>query len=243
MSELLFSAAFVLLGGFVYGCTGFGFGLVMVPLVATQFDPTLVVPLSHLVGLPLSAVLAVSQRHALRRELLLPLIAGALVATPIGVLLLGQLPVGPMKLFVAAIIAIFAVLQIGGWTYPVDSRRFGPALSVGAGGGLLGAATGIPGPPVLLFLVNQGESKESFRATLAAFFLLTSIANLVGYGAAGLLDFGILRLAFGLLPAALVGIVIGSLVSRRLSAETFRQAVLVLALLSAIALAISALPS
>lgn len=240
MSEFLPIALIVLLGGLVYGCTGFGFGLVLVPMLAVFLDPDRVVPLSHLVGLPLSAALAISQRSALRRELLVPLVVGALVATPTGVLLLAFMPAGPMKLVVAALIAIFALLQIIGWRFPIDSSRFLPAFSVGAGGGLLGAAAGLPGPPVLLFLVNQEEEKDTFRATLAAFFLLTAVANLIGYGTAGMLDTELFRLALGLLPAALIGTLVGSLIARRLSAETFRLAVLVLAVLSAVALAASA---
>ncbi len=240
-TAFLLSMAFVLLGGFVYGCTGFGFGLVMVPLVASQLAPATAVPLSHLVGLPLSAALAWSQRRALRRSLLLPLICGAVLATPVGVLLLDRLPVDPMKLIVAGFIALFALLLLAGWTLPVASERFAPSFLVGAVGGLLGAAAGIPGPPVLLFLINQREGRESFRATLATFFFLTAIANLAGYGTAGMLDQDLLWTAVALMPAALLGAALGTRLSGRLNAGTFRIAVLLLALLSAVILALGAL--
>ena len=65
--------------------------------------------------------------------------------------------------------------------------------SLGAGVGALYAATTISGPPLALFLNNQGLAKEDFRAAMSLFRIVESMTTAVCYLALGLFSAESLR--------------------------------------------------
>src|SRR5688572_11622881 len=78
------------------------------------------------------------------------LLAGCLVATPLGVWLLATAPVAPMQVALGVVVLTAAILLLRGYALrPMP----GPAATVAAGAasGLLNGAFGIGGPPVILF--------------------------------------------------------------------------------------------
>lgn len=239
MSELL-SGAIVVLAGLVYGCSGFGFGLVLVPGLALFLEPATVVPLASLVSLPMSLLLLVGARRGIRVRLLAPLVCGALIGLPAGVALLSLVPAPTMRIAVGVVSVVVGSLLLSGRTRPMERSVIGSVL-VGSLAGLMGAGAGVPGPPILLFLANQGERKEVFRATLVAFFLLTYFLNVGGYWFAGLLDRDLLLRAVRLAPLALLGAGLGALLSRRFSDRGFRTTALVLVVVAGVALLASSL--
>ena len=56
------------------------------------------------------------------------------------------------------------------------------------------------GPPVILFLSNQGVDKNTFRANLSFYFLILIIATAGVFFAGGLLTREIVGLSFFLVP-------------------------------------------
>jgi hypothetical protein len=229
------SVAVFFVAGLVYGCTGFGFGLVSIAFLTLLIEPAVLVPLIAVVSAPLSVGLAWSNRSFVEPDLLGPLLLGALGGIPLGTLVLRLVPVVTMERLVGGCVVVLAGLLLLGWRRPLRSRA--PAsLLTGGLAGVLGAAMAVPGPPVLLFLANQGETKAVFRATLVVFFAATGILTLLAYAVAGLLGRELVPLVAAGMPAALVGTGLGALVARRLSEAVFVRAVLALALASGIGL-------
>jgi hypothetical protein len=239
MSEVL-TGAIVVLAGLIYGCSGFGFGLVLVPGLALFLEPRIVVPLTTLVSLPMSLLLLFGARRGIRLRLLVPLVCGALLGLPAGVALLHLVPAPTMRIAVGVVSIIIGSLLLSGRSRPMK-RSVAGSVFVGSLAGLMGAGAGVPGPPILLFLANQGERKEVFRATLVAFFLTTYFLNVGGYWFAGLLDQDLLLRAAKLAPLALLGSGVGALLSRRFSDRGFRTTALVLVVVAGLALLISSL--
>ena len=231
MSEVLSAAVVLLLAGFVYGCTGFGFGLIAVPALALVIAPDRAVPLTTLVSLPLSLYLLIGARRGIRPRLLALLLGGAVVATPLGAWALRSIPAEPMKAAIGLLFVVLAVVLLSGWKRPLERARAG-TFAAGAAAGLMGSGAGVPGPPILLFLANQGKQKDVVRATLIAFFLCSYLLNLVAYQVAGLIDKSLATLALQTVPAALLGSGLGLLASKRLNERLFRKIALVLVALS-----------
>ncbi len=98
--------------------------------------------------------------------------------------------------------------------------------AVGLLSGLLGGATGLSGPPLVLFLTNQGTPKQVFRANLTTYFLALGLVRLVSYAAGGLLTAEVVRLAALLLPLALLGTEVGMRLAPRANEELFRRVTL-----------------
>lgn len=230
-----FTIAILLVAGVVYGCTGFGFGLLTIPVLTLLFEPTIVVPLVAVVSAPLSLGLAFSARPFIKWDLFGLLVAGAALGIPLGTLVLRQVPVETMERLVGSAVVLFAGLLLTGWRRPLASRIRAPLVTGGLAG-VLGAAMAVPGPPVLLFLANQGETKAVFRANLVVFFAATNLLTLGAYALTGLLGRELVSLSAMGLPAALVGAVLGALLARRIPEGAFVTAVLVLVLASGVAL-------
>lgn len=231
MSEVLSSSVVLFLAGFVYGCTGFGFGLVAVPALALILAPARAVPLTTLVGLPLNLYLVFGARRSVKPRLLALLMGGAIVAAPVGAWTLRVVPAAPMKAVLGVLFSALGVVLLTGFVRPLRKERLG-TFAAGSAAGLLGAAAGVPGPPILLFLANQGEAKDVVRASLVAFFLLSNPLYLVSYGALGLLDAELGVLALKTLPAALLGSGAGALLAGKISEGLFRRIVLGLVVVS-----------
>jgi uncharacterized membrane protein YfcA len=88
------------------------------------------------------------------------------------------------------------------------------------------------GPPVVLLGVNQAWSKVSFRANLVAFFVITNVSTLVMLSAAGAFTAEIVRLDLFLVPAVLIGIVVGNRLFAVMPAARFRKFVVLLVIAS-----------
>ena len=77
------------------------------------------------------------------------------------------------------------------------------------------------GPPVIIYLRTYRLDKGAFRATLLWYFLLMSIFRTGTYIQAGLLTQDVILAAMWLLPASLMGIVMGMALHRRMTEHHF----------------------
>jgi len=89
--------------------------------------------------------------------------------------------------------------------------------------GVLGSSTSLSGPPVVLFLVNQGWDKESFRASISAYFFLTNMVSLTSLTIAGAINWEMLGAALALVPGCLIGFYLGVKLLPRVNAAIFNR--------------------
>jgi hypothetical protein len=100
--------------------------------------------------------------------------------------------------------------------------------AVGAAAGLLSGATGIGGPPVVLFWLSGQDGAPRVRANIFVFFAFTGTLSLAGLATAGLVTVEALRLALVLGPAFALGLVLGARVFGRTDDRTYRRAALLI---------------
>jgi len=79
------------------------------------------------------------------------------------------------------------------------------------------------GPPLALFLNNQGLVQNEFRAAVYVIRVAESAATTVVFLVLGLFSADALHLAGSLVPAAVVGVPVGMVLLRRLEPEAFRR--------------------
>jgi hypothetical protein len=107
---------------------------------------------------------------------------------------------------------------------------------IGVMSGVMGGATGISGPPIVLWCAMRGWDKETQRATFQTFFIGILLVILGFQIAGGLVDARCLRLvAIAAVPIAVCSW-LGSLAFGRLSQEGFQRLIMWLLLASGIAL-------
>ena len=226
------SAATVLAAGLVQGATGFGFVIVAAPIMAVYLDPKLVIPVLLMLGMTLNLPLMAHTRRAFRLERVWPMMLAGAALTPFGTLILARLDAPSLQILLGVVTGTVALALLFGLQRTARNQRLA-SVPVGAASGLLTGSTGIAGAPVILFFANQGVEQRQFRADIVYYLQAVSLAALPSYAVAGVLTAQSGRMAAALLPAGLVGVLVGIWLSGRVPAWVFRRIALGVVLLAA----------
>jgi len=218
---------------FVSSLTGFGYALVASPCMVLLFPPRTAVPVTMLSWVPLAAALTWEARRQMEWGRIGRWMLGAAVGIPLGVYGLATASEGIMRAAIGA-----ASLLAAGTLWLKPSRPFRRegllAPLAGAMSGLMGGATGMSGPPVILFGLNQGWQVAALRANLIGYFAAKNLLSLAFLAEFGVLAPGTVALGLAALPGMAVGYWAGMRLRERVSARRFRA--LALGLVAAAAL-------
>ncbi|AHM02709.1 hypothetical protein roselon_00254 [Roseibacterium elongatum DSM 19469] len=212
------------LAGLIYGFAGFGSALIFMPLATIFVPPPIAVAAFSLSALAsLVTVVPGAWKVADRRATGLMILA-CLVATPLGVAALRLAPGDAIRAAVCVLTLLTLAALVMGWRMPVSP---GPVMRAGVGAlaGVTGGATGLNGPPVILFnLGTAGQPVAVTRGNLAVFLTLTSLSFLPQLWLQGLLPARALALGVLLLIPYGMGTWIGARLFRPERAGFYRGA-------------------
>jgi uncharacterized membrane protein YfcA len=214
-------------GGLVRGLTGFGSALVAFPILSLFLGPVLAVPVIVVLDAVLTLPLLPGALRRCRWREVLPLALGAAVAIPLGARLLVTLDGDLLRRATAAMIVVFVAVMACGWRYRGRTR---PLVSAGVGAlaGAMGGATGLSGPPVVLFWLGGESDASTVRANLIASFGLMTVVTVTSYWLGGLFSRQVLLLAVVLSPVFALALWLGAHGFRFASERFFRWASLLL---------------
>ena len=227
MIELVVAALIAIIASAAQALTGFGFALVLVPLLGLLFAPKTVVMISLSLGLVCKLPLLVHSWRQVEVARIAPLCVAAILGSVVGTQALIHTDPKTLRLGIGIVVVALGIPLLLDRRWPV--RREGlAALGVGLLSGALNGATSMGGPPVVLLGANQSWSKESFRANLTAFFVVSNVASLGLLVAAGAFPVGVLILDLELAPGVALGLVAGNVLFGRLPVAAFRRLVVLL---------------
>ena len=232
----IYAAAVVLIAGFVRGYSGFGFSMITVLSLSLVFQPTTIVPAILLWEIAASLCLLPGVWRSIDWRSLVWLFLGVCLGTPVGVYLLANLPVRPMRIAISLAVIALAFLMMKGFRL---QYRPGPGLTslAGAASGVFNGAAAIGGPPAILFYFSTPTGAAVGRASLIAFFFATDIYAAGACLMNGLLTKSTLLLAGPLLPVLALGVILGGRFFSGADEAGFRKRVLgILTFLSAVSL-------
>jgi uncharacterized membrane protein YfcA len=218
--------------------TGFGFALLVVPILTVVEGPQTAVVVMTSIGVPMTLANAIRWRADLETRSFLMVTAAALVAMPLGTLLLTRADDRTLTLVVGAVVLAFTVALWRGLHLPPGRRT---EIAAGALSGALATSVGTNGPPLVVAFQATGMTPEPFRATLAAAFAVQGSVALATFWAADLIDADVGRAWLVGIPAALVGALVGDRVFARMDRDRFRTGVLVMLAASGTLALVSAL--
>jgi uncharacterized protein len=208
----------------VNGALGYGFSSITVPLALLVTTSRVLNPALVLVELALNGYVLFVNRGALPsvRRRMTPIVVGLAPGIAVGTLAVALVRPDWLKLTTFALLLPLILLQAAGVRHPIrEERRWG--LPFGAGVGALYSLTTISGPPLALFLNNQGLAKREFRASLGFIRVAEATFTAAAYWYAGLFTRDALQLTPIMVPSLLVGVPLGVWIIRRVDAETFRR--------------------
>jgi len=240
-SQIAGAAAILLTAYFIRGITGFGSGLISVPLLALFLPLQFVVPLILLLDFTASIVIGGFNFKRVKWGEVGVLIPFGIVGVIVGTSLLVNLPPEPMLIALAGFVFIFAVrslLNIRG--EKPASRAW--AVPASLTGGTVGALFGTGGPPYIIYLTHRIRDKSDLRATFSALFFTEGLTRIASFLVAGLLVTAKVWTAyFAALPIMLGALYLGGRVHVGLSQPQMTRLVGVLLLVSSVSLLFKAL--
>ncbi|SHG58467.1 sulfite exporter TauE/SafE family protein [Cognatishimia maritima] len=208
-TELIILAGAAFLASLVRGFSGFGSGLIYVPIAAqvlTPFQTLTTMVIFDLLG-PIPLI-----RPAFRdcdKQDLMRLLAGLVVALPIGLFTLTLVAPEVFRYAVSLIAFFMLVCLIFGLRY---RGTLSPPLIYGTGGlsGFCQGVAGLPGPPVILLYMASTLPAQSIRANTFLFLFATDVVLLPMLAVFGRLDSSTILLGIALILPTLTGSLIGA---------------------------------
>ncbi|UCE97106.1 MAG: sulfite exporter TauE/SafE family protein [Dehalococcoidia bacterium] len=237
---IVFGSLVVLVAAFAMSITGFGFALIAAPLLLFILEPKTVVITNLMIGPVLCILILWESWRQVRIKQLVLLAVGSICGVPIGTFILANSTPAALKLIISALVVFFAVPIALGYSHHFKLEKLVFGIT-GIMSGILASSASLAGPPVVLLLLNQGWKKESLRASLAAYLLLTGLVALAALGISGVFSSDITLSSFTYIPAALLGFLIGRKVVPAVNPEFFRKLAIIIVLIAAIAGVITSL--
>jgi uncharacterized membrane protein YfcA len=233
---LVFSAA-TLAASLIPGLAGFAFGLVAAAIWLHVLTPLQTTTLIVAFGLVVQGLSVWRLRQSLRFDRLWPFLAGGAVGVPIGAELLRWTEPRHIRIGVGALLILFSLYS---WFRPklAVPTAGGRAADGGVGvvGGVLGGMTGLGGIVPTVWCNLRGWPKDEQRAvfqTVAVAIFAVTVFWLGGTGAVSAVTVHLFVIG---LPWVLAGTWLGLRLYGRLNEAGFREAVLILLLMSGVVL-------
>lgn len=205
---------------------GFGEALVAVPLLALRIPVDVATPLAVAVSVLVAGMIVVQDWRHVELRSAGWLTGSSLFGIPLGIGLLTLASDHVIRLILGLVIVGFAVYSLSGAGrvhMESDKRRW--LLGAGFCSGILGGAFGMNGPPLAVYGALRRWSPQRFRATLQGYFLVASLAGLIGFAIAGLWRPFVTRYFLLSLPGVLVAVLAGRWCNSRLRGAAFYRLV------------------
>jgi uncharacterized membrane protein YfcA len=233
----IYVVAVVAAATLVRSTLGFGEALIAVPLLALRTPVAVAAPLAVSVSIVVAGAIVVQDWRRIEVRSAGGLVVSALFGIPLGVWLLAAAGDHLVKLILGVVIVAFSLYSLAaGATIHLQQDHWGWLLGCGFLSGVLGGAYGMNGPPLAIYGALRRWSPQRFRATLQGYFLLASIAGLIGYVSIGLWSAAVTRYFLLSLPGVVAAIVLGRAINRRMNGDRFLRVVYAGLLLTGVAL-------
>lgn len=214
----------------IQGTVGVGFAMLAVPVISL-IDPTLAPVPQLLVVLPLTAVMAWRERHAMELTGVGWIIAGRIPGVVIGLALLAVATQTTLDFFIGTVV-VFAVIVLAADVQVI--RNAATKFAAGVAAGTTGLVASMGGPPLAL-LYSRGEA-ATIRSTLAAVFTIgVSISTIVRVVTGNITGTDV-QASLILFPAVLVGYAVSIPLTGRMSNALVRYGILTVSGVAGVAL-------
>jgi len=239
INELVLCVVIIFIAYVIKGLSGFGSGLVAIPLLAFFLPLSFIVPVLALLSYTGTMYQSVTYRSDVVWRDVWPLLPFSLAGITIALWLLVNADVTVLTFSLGLFIFCYAVYSLLPHEIKSGSRWW--AVVAGSFAGLIGALFGTGGPFYVLYLKMRQVTKQQFRATITMIFLVDGGARIFGYFYSGLFTNKMLILALVLLPVLILAMYAGQHLHLKIKDHRFHQIVSVLLLMSGLSLAIKSI--
>ncbi len=235
---LALGGVLVVLASLLAGVSGFGLGIVAVPLLLLAgFSLPFIVTAVLLISMATRISVMWRLRRSIHSRRVAVLTGAAVPGLFVGALFLQSVDDGALRIVVGTTVALAAAGLAFAERHPPNPRIRGMNAAAGFAGGVLGTSTSLIGIPPALLFTRRAIPPKAFLADLATYFVVTSLIGLGVLLLNGHFSRDGAEAFLWWLPGVLVANLIGTSVALRLPRNSFRTLVLTLAFVAGIATA------
>ena len=217
----------IFLASTVKATVGFGFALVSTPLLLPILDLTTIVPIIMPLVLINDYIIAFENKRYLKPDKILPIAGSAILGIPIGIIILSNLDMYVLKIIISIVILIAALFLFTGKTITIKREKL-TSMFAGFFSGILVSTSGLSGPPITIFLINQKWGKLDFRNNLALYFSIIDTVTVVSLFISGFITQETLIANLYLIPSVLIGYLIGKNILPLINQQLFTKIIIVI---------------
>ena len=232
-TDIVYACITLFISGLIRGFSGFGSAMVNAPILSLLWGPTVGIPVAALIELVPAIQLTPKAIPNANWRLVWLMGIPALILIPLGSWLLTTVPADFIRRFVALIVLMLVITLWSGWRYK-GKRTTSSTILVGSCSGLLSGATGMGGPPVILYLMAGKESAKELRAILVCYFTIILVGLMISFGFLGLFSQSVIWQTIFLVLPFLIGIFIGALLFPLAAEKTYRNISLLFLVISSL---------
>lgn len=232
MSPLLFGLATlaVLAGAIVQGSSGVGLGLVAAP-VLIMIDPSIGPGPLLVLALLLSLVMVFREFGSIDRWGLAWSMVGRVLGSAIAGVIYALLPLSVYELLFGLMIMGAVFLSVAGFRAKQTTFNM---ISAGFTSGVMGTLTSAGSPAMAL--IYQRSEGATIRATLSAYFLLSSAVSIIVLIVVGKFGLPQVTASLAFIPVVMIGFWLSNFVVKRVDNARMRVMVLTVSSVAALAL-------
>ena len=217
----------VCVGAFVTSGFGVGGGVLVTPLFISVLPPKFGIGLLAPLMLLMSAAGVRQYWRIWDNRLVLVLLPASLVGIWLGTYLLAEVPPQVVRKTVGVLAVLFGGFQLFAMTRPEWQNRLRPptwqGVSFGFASGISSALAHTGGIVFSFYLLPHSRTKEVFVATTVFLFFTTGLVKMGTYWYYDLLTFPVLILSLFLMPALIVGSILGKKLNQRIPNRLFMR--------------------
>lgn len=223
MEHLLFVALCWGIGGFINGIAGFGAALIAMPLVTSMVPLRLAVPSCTILGVALCIQMVWTYRKHIDFDRLKPIYVGTVPGAFVGISMMQELPAHYLKLGMGVFLLIYALwgLFFEGKQQRVIHKGWG--VVAGFCSTAISSSIGMGGPPTIVYTSLAGWAKDTVKAGIASYFIVSGILVISLQTYAGIQTKETVLMFAAAAPSVLIGVRLGVLFSRRIGEFTYRK--------------------
>lgn len=237
--------ATVFVAALLQAITGIGFAMIAGPFILLVMNSGSAIQVTTLLSLLIALILAPMLHTSVDREILKRFLIGTVFGLPVGIAIFLSINVDVLKLLagLAVLFMTVSVLASNGrrstGTQPQSSSA--KDLAVGGLSGAMSACLAMPGPVPAVHMSAHAIGKETIRATILALFVGSySAAFLIQASVVGVAS-ETLILTLSFVPATLIGVIIGRVISKWISETHFRWLIIAFLLATSASLLIASM--
>lgn len=206
------------------GVTGFGSGLISIPLLALMFPLTFVIPFISILDISASILHTLHTRQHIAWKTIGKALPFALIGVPLGLFVIKSVDTQVMVKGLGVFIILFAIYSLISPQLKKNDSLVWPVFG-GFFGSLIGTLFGTGGPFYVFYFHLQNLDKTVFRATCAAVFLLDGLIRATGFTLSGFYTKTVLLNILFALPVMFLAMYIGNHLHTNISQRTFQRAI------------------